>query len=68
MNGGRVMAEEYQCLSCKRTASVEADEDIPHCCGKPMQKIDKEICLQPDHPEHARPMEHEEPCDDFRAG
>jgi len=32
-----------------------------------MKKISREICLQPSHPEHARPMEEDEPCDDFRA-
>jgi hypothetical protein len=33
-----------------------------------MKKMPKEICLQPAHPEHARPMEDENACDDFRAG
>jgi len=59
---------EYECLTCKRTATVEDDSDIPVCCGKQMRKMPREICLQPAHAEHARPMEHDEPCDDFRAG
>jgi len=62
------MTEYYQCQSCKRTATIEENEQLPTCCGKTMQKVPKEICLQPAHPEHARPMETEEPCDDFRAG
>ena len=45
----------------------EKEEKPPECCGKPMKKISREICLQPSHPEHARPMEEDEPCDDFRA-
>ena len=59
---------EYQFASCKRTATVADSNHTPTCCGKPMQKIPKEICLQPNHAEHARPMESEEACDDFRAG
>lgn len=62
-----VNKESYECLTCKRTATVEGDE-TPECCGKPMKKIPREICLQPAHAEHARPMERDEPCDDFRAG
>jgi hypothetical protein len=60
--------ETYECLSCKQTATIDENEQIPTCCGKPMHKIPKEICLQPSHAEHARPMEEEEPCDDGRSG
>jgi len=59
----------YECISCKRTATVQEDKAIPTCCGKPMvKKIPREICLQPTHAEHARPMEDEDACDEFRAG
>jgi hypothetical protein len=58
--------EYYQCATCKKTATVKDDEDEPICCGKPMVKISGDICLQPDHAEHSRPMRDEEPCDDFR--
>ena len=58
----------YECLSCKRTATVKESKKPPLCCGKPMRKVSKEICLQPSHPEHARSMQSDEPCDDFRAG
>lgn len=60
--------DEYQCMSCKRTATVEDETSVPVCCGKPMKKLSREICLQPAHAEHARPMEDETACDDFRAG
>jgi hypothetical protein len=66
--GGGKMSDKYQCLTCKRTVTVENKSKIPNCCGKPMEKIPREICLQPDHAEHSRPMEEEEPCDDFRSG
>jgi hypothetical protein len=56
----------YECLSCKRIAVIETDENPPVCCGKPMRKIPAEICLQPQHAEHARPMEKDDACDDFR--
>jgi hypothetical protein len=62
------MLETYECMSCKRTATVQADEAPPSCCGKPMEKMPREICLQPAHAEHARPMEDEDACDEFRAG
>ncbi|MBD3193851.1 MAG: hypothetical protein GF317_02270 [Candidatus Lokiarchaeota archaeon] len=58
--------EKYECLTCKRTATIKEDDEIPYCCDEPMTKIPKEICLQPAHAEHARPMEDDEPCDDGR--
>ena len=60
------MLETYECMSCKRTATVQKDEAPPSCCGKPMEKMPREICLQPAHAEHARPMESEDACDEFR--
>ena len=62
------MSVEYECQSCKRTATVADNQDPPECCGKKMHQKTKEICIQPAHPEHARPMEEEEPCNDFRSG
>jgi hypothetical protein len=61
--------DTYECVTCKRTATVENLEDLSKCCGKPMKKkITRQICLQPAHAEHARPMEDEDACDEFRAG
>jgi hypothetical protein len=60
--------ETYECVSCHRTATVELSEEPPKCCGKPMRKIPREICLQPAHAEHARPMEPEDACDEFHSG
>jgi len=61
--------DEYECLTCRRTAIIEDENNKPTCCGKPMiKKIPREICLQPSHAEHARPMEEESACDEFRAG
>jgi DNA-directed RNA polymerase subunit RPC12/RpoP len=58
----------YQCQTCERKIIVKDSKKVPSCCGKPMRKVSADICLQPDHSEHARPMRDEEPCDDFRAG
>jgi hypothetical protein len=67
--GGKNMtAEFYQCQTCKKTTKVASKEEVPSCCGKPMQKVPLDICLKPDHAEHARPMDEDQPCDDFRAG
>lgn len=57
----------YICQSCKRTAIGEPS-DIPRCCGQTMEQMPREICIQPAHPEHARPMEDEDACDEFREG
>lgn len=61
--------DEYECVSCKRTEMIEVEAEIPTCCGRRMRKKEqREICLQPAHAEHARPMETETACDEFRAG
>ena len=63
------MEEEktYQCENCGKTVKI-SDEKIPECRGKLMKKPPLDICLQPAHAEHARPMEDEDACDDFRSG
>jgi hypothetical protein len=58
----------YECLTCKRTATVEDTKQPPKCCGQIMKNMPREICLQPAHAEHARPMEEETACDEFREG
>ena len=56
---------KYRCEECGKTVE---DKDKPECCGKPMKQLSLDVCTQPAHPEHARPMQDEEPCDDGRAG
>ena len=59
----------YECVTCKRSVTVEDPNEAPNCCGKRMRKKKaREICLQPAHAAHARPMEDEEACDEFHAG
>jgi hypothetical protein len=61
------MAKKYKCEKCEKT--VESKEGSnPECCGKPMKQLPLDFCIQPAHPEHARPMDNEEPCDEGRAG
>jgi hypothetical protein len=60
--------DKYECLTCKRTETIDEGLEAPECCGKKMKKLPREICLQPAHAEHARPMERDEACDDGRAG
>jgi hypothetical protein len=62
------MAVTYECQSCKKTVTLPKKGKIPLCCGKPMKQIPVDMCLQPSHPEHVRPMDAEDTCDDFRAG
>lgn len=57
----------YKCEGCGKTVKV-SDGKAPECCGEPMKQLPLDICLQPAHAEHARPMEDEDACDNGRAG
>ncbi len=59
--------EMYECEKCGKKIKI-SDGKVPDCCGKSMKKFPLDICTQPTHAEHARPMEDEDACDDFRAG
>jgi hypothetical protein len=59
--------ETFQCENCGKNIKV-TDGTNPKCCGKPMKKVSLDICTQPAHAEHARPMAEEDACNDFRAG
>ena len=61
------MQKNYKCEICGKTVTV-SDGSAPKCCGKPMKQLPLDFCIQPAHAEHARPMRHDEPCDDGRAG
>ena len=61
------MERSFKCEICGKTVSV-SDDSIPSCCDKPMKQLPLDVCLQPAHAEHTRPMNDEEPCDDGRAG
>ena len=61
------MEEAYKCENCGKNIKT-TDEIVPHCCGKPMKKIPLDICTQPAHAEHARPMDSEDACNDGRSG
>jgi hypothetical protein len=56
----------YKCEICGNT--IKSDKKIPKCCGKSMKQLPIDICIQPAHAEHARPMENENTCDEGRAG
>ena len=57
----------YECRDCGHTEMAEGD--APECCGKPMVRMPLDACTSAGaSAEHSRPMEDEEPCDDFRAG
>jgi hypothetical protein len=65
---GSLMKEEtYECENCGKTTKV-SDKKAPECCGKRMKKLSLDICTQPAHAEHARPMDPENACDNGRAG
>ena len=64
---GDFLEVKYKCGICGKTKAV-SDDSNPECCGKPMKQLPLDVCIQPAHAEHTRPMENEEPCDDGRAG
>lgn len=65
--GKNLKEETYECKNCGKIVRVSNGKH-PSCCDKPMVKLPLDICTQPAHAEHARPMEDEDTCDDFRAG
>ena len=58
---------KFKCKICGKTLNT-SEEQTPICCNQPMDKKPLDICTQPAHAEHARPMEEEDACDDGRAG
>jgi hypothetical protein len=61
------MDETFECENCGKKITI-TDGSIPSCCDKPMKKLPLDVCLQPAHAEHTRPMESEDVCDNGRAG
>jgi len=61
------MNKRCKCNICGKTIVI-SDSRVPKCCGKPMKLLPIDICVQPAHAEHARPMDDEDVCDDGRAG
>ena len=57
----------YECEECGKKIK-KVDDEKPECCGKSMRQLPRDVCLQPAHAEHARPMDDDEPWDDGRAG
>jgi hypothetical protein len=56
----------YTCKECGKTLDLNAKEDIPECCGIPMEKLP--YCRSTDTAEQARAGDKGEPCDDGRSG
>lgn len=56
----------YTCKECGKT--IKTTKETRECCGKPMEQLPLDVCLQPPYAENARPMYKDEPCDDGRAG
>lgn len=62
-----MVEETYECKNCGKKINVSNDK-APICCGKTMERLPLDVCTQPAHAEHSRPMEDEDACDDGRAG
>ena len=60
----------YNCDTCGRQVEVDAQGNyVPECCDRPMEKLEPPApCQLASNPEHARPDEDFEPCDDGRSG
>jgi len=55
----------YKCEKCGKTIKTLKGKK-PECCNELMKKTPLDICTQPAHAEHSRPMDEEDACDDFR--
>ncbi|MBD3379206.1 MAG: hypothetical protein GF408_01945 [Candidatus Omnitrophica bacterium] len=60
---------KYRCSNCGNTVLIDPDEvkkGIPECCGEGMEEVfPKPPCdTASGDPEHARPTEREEPCEE----
>ncbi len=64
---GEILKITYKCKECGKTVII-TDGKVPSCCGKSMTKMRLDLCTQPAHAEHSRPMDDENACDDGRAG
>ena len=62
-----MVEESYKCNKCGKIVKTKGTE-IPKCCNEFMEKMPLDICTQPQNAEHARPMDEEDACDDFRGG
>ncbi len=58
---------KYSCKECGKTVSVTSD-NVPECCGKPMEQMPLDVCTYAFSAEIARPNNEDEPCDDARTG
>ncbi len=59
--------QRYQCQECDRTVEIDPETDEePMCCDKAMEQLPLDICTEPQSAEWSRPMDDDEPCDDFR--
>jgi hypothetical protein len=68
LTGGIELEEvTYKCNNCGKTVKSNNGK-VPTCCDRPMEKLPLDICTQPSHAEHSRPMDDEDVCDDGRAG
>lgn len=59
------MKKAYKCSVCGKEVVSDSSEGIPQCHGKPMYEISMEACREAG-PEAKRPLNDEEPCEDFR--
>ena len=56
----------YECSECGKKEIVE-DGSIPECCNQKMKQVPLDVCMKaPADAEHARTMDDDEACDDFR--
>jgi hypothetical protein len=62
--------KQFKCDQCNRQTEIQAGEQVPDCCGKPMTEIAEPIdqCTVTSTAEHSRFDDMGDPCDDGRAG
>ncbi len=53
---------QYVCSVCGKKTTAKKGEDVPACCGQPMEPLP--FCTVPPNPEMVRNYDSGEPCDD----
>jgi hypothetical protein len=64
---GDVLAES-KTFKCRKCGKRKKAAGAPECCGGKMDQLPLDVCTTASGPEHSRPMQDDEPCDDSRGG
>ena len=60
---------KYECENCGKKMEINAEGEVPECCGKAMRSAEKmPVCEMSSTAEHSRLHGSDDACDDGRSG